>query len=281
MTTSGAHEERAVAPSDDRPHPLADRAWFPAEALSVGERIELRRYRPARRLAAVPLMVPVGQSGVAVLFHYGVVVFFGGEPADREALLAELHPFVHPSHFHAEREQVDVRVDPEAQEGMVGEEVVLRDHAIERLQLVATTLATSVILAIQEEAVAAAMDRIEPFAWDLRRSGRPGTRTRELLRYIGESLQSEHQIVGRVEVGDEPEVLWERPDLQGLHVRLTQEFEIRERHGVLERKLDLISRTARTMIDLLYTRRTLRVEWYIVILIVVEIVITLVEHAVA
>jgi len=275
-------QERGVTAASAVRHPLADRSDFVAEAVSVGERIELRRYARAERLAATPLTVSVGDSGVAVLFHYGVVVFFDGAEADRQALLADIAPFVQPAAratgSSAETERVDVRVDPEVQEGMVGQQVVVRDHAIERLQIVAHALATSVILAVQEEAVATAMQRVEPVAQQLWQAARPAPGTRELLRYVGESLLSEHQIVGRVEVGDAPEVLWERPDLEGLHVRLTQEFELRARRAMLERKLDLVSRTARTMIDLLYTRRSLRVEWYIVILIVFEILIALFER---
>jgi uncharacterized Rmd1/YagE family protein len=80
-------------------------------------------------------------------------------------------------------------------------------------------------------------------------------------------------MVGRVEVGEKPEVLWERPDLERLYERLKDEFEVDERHRALERKLVLISRTAETGLDLLHNRSSLRVEWYIVILIVIEIVL--------
>jgi uncharacterized Rmd1/YagE family protein len=45
----------------------------------------------------------------------------------------------------------------------------------------------------------------------------------------------------------------------------------------LERKLDLISRTAETLLELMQHKRSLRVEWYIVILIVIEILLTLYE----
>ena len=44
---------------------------------------------------------------------------------------------------------------------------------------------------------------------------------------------------------------------------------------MLNRKLELISSTTNTFFHLLQARRTLRVEWYIVILIVVEIVLSL------
>jgi uncharacterized Rmd1/YagE family protein len=60
-------------------------------------------------------------------------------------------------------------------------------------------------------------------------------------------------------------------------MRLESEFELRERHLALERKLDLISRTAETLLKLLNNNRALRVEWYIVILIVAEIMLTLYE----
>jgi len=52
---------------------------------------------------------------------------------------------------------------------------------------------------------------------------------------------------------------------------------IRERHLVLEEKMETISRTAQALLDLIQTRRSLRVEWYIVILIVVVILLTLYE----
>ena len=56
---------------------------------------------------------------------------------------------------------------------------------------------------------------------------------------------------------------------------MEDEFEIRERHAALQRKFELVSRTAQTALEVLRNRQNLRVEWYIVILIVVEILLTL------
>ena len=50
-----------------------------------------------------------------------------------------------------------------------------------------------------------------------------------------------------------------------------------QRAEILDRKLELISRTVSTTLDLLQTQRGHRVEWYIVGLIVFEIVLTLYE----
>lgn len=95
------------------------------------------------------------------------------------------------------------------------------------------------------------------------------------MRHIGLALLAQQKLVGRVEVVDKPEVLWERPELETLFVRLEDEYEIRERHAVLERKMGLVSDTARTVLEMIQVQRSLRVEWYIVLLIVFEILLTL------
>ena len=91
------------------------------------------------------------------------------------------------------------------------------------------------------------------------------------------ALLSEQRLVGRAEISEKPEILWDHPGLEGLFVRLQDEFEIRERHQALERKLNLLSHTAQSILELLSSRHALRVEWYIVILIVFEILLSLYE----
>ncbi len=160
---------------------------------------------------------------------------------------------------------------------MEGNTVRLIDHAIERIQLVATILSKSTALARYEAQVKQSFERIEPLALDLERAARSRRHAQALLRYIGTALLSEHNMVGQVEVVDKPELLWEHPELERLYLRLEDEFEIRERHAALQRKFELVSRTAQTALEVLRHRRSLRVEWYIVILIVVEILLTLYE----
>jgi uncharacterized Rmd1/YagE family protein len=121
--------------------------------------------------------------------------------------------------------------------------------------------------------VAAIFDRIERLASDLQHGARRPSHGRELLRQIGDVLLTQTQTVGRVEVTEKPEMVWDDAELDRLYERLSAEYELRDRDLALGRKLDLISRTAQTYLDLLQNRQSLRVEWYIVILILVEIVL--------
>ncbi|MET4221125.1 putative Rmd1/YagE family protein [Bradyrhizobium sp. LB14.3] len=70
-----------------------------------------------------------------------------------------------------------------------------------------------------------------------------------------------------------PDALWEKPELERLYARLKDEYEFQERLEMLERKLSAISGTANALTDIIATRRSLRLEWVIVVLIVIEVAI--------
>jgi uncharacterized Rmd1/YagE family protein len=139
---------------------------------------------------------------------------------------------------------------------------------------VAHILAKSAVLAHYEEGVAATFDRIEQLAEQLRRGAGQRAAGRDLLPQIGGTLMVQVQTVGRVEVTEKPEITWDHPDLDRLYERLSQEYELRDRDIALTRKLEFISDTAQTYLDLLQTRQSLRLEWYIIFLIFVEIVLS-------
>lgn len=259
----------------EEPELFAGKTAIRARALFVGERIDLRALETARRLALSPLVVSAGTQGCAVLFRYGVVVLFDLDAVEEASFLAHLRPLVNEPLDRPETEEIGLTANSQREERVEGGMVSLHEFGVERLQIVADILAKSVVLAYYEASIANVFDRIEPLAASLQREGRGGYQGKELLRHIGGTLLIQHKMVGRVEVSEKPEILWDRPDLERLYLRLEDEYELRERHLALERKLELVSRTVETLLDLLQHKRSLRVEWYIVILIVVEILLTL------
>ena len=255
------------------PSTIEQRA-FKARAMLVGERIDLKAWSSVDTLATNPLTVKVKGCGVATLHRYGVVVFFDVSPMEEVAFLRSLQPLAAHPYATPETEELEVRIERSGREGVVGGVVYLEDAAVERLQVIADVLSKSALLSLYESKVAGEFDRIEPLAVELDRSGRIRGESRDLLKNIGSMLLVEQRMVGRAEITEKPEVLWDNPALEGLFARLEDEFEIRERHTALERKLNLISRTAHTLVELLGSKHALRVEWYIVILIVFEILLT-------
>lgn len=259
-----------------------DHSRLHARALFIGERIDVRAFERTGRIAETPLLVRAGNRGCAVLFRYGAVVLFELQPMEEVAFLTQLASQVNGAIASPEQEDAELVLVAGGDERVdLSGAISLGDASVERLQLVAEVLAKSVVLAYYERQVAQVFDTIEPLASGLRSAGRFGARAHGLLNQIGEVLMVEHKMVGRVEVTEKPDLLWDHPRLERLYARLVDEYELSERHRALEHKLELISRTAETVLGLVQAKRSLRVEWYIVVLIMVEILLTLYDKFLA
>jgi len=252
-------------------------ALVKVSAMFVGRRLDLKGLESSRLLPVLPLIINAGNQGYAVLFRYGAVVLFNLAPAEQVSFLNHIKHLIRDPFDSPATEVIDINIDAAKDERVENNVISIKDTRPERLQVVADILAKSVVLDHYEKRVGDVFDRIEPLADSLQQRGRTQYKDLELLRHIGGTLLIQHTTVGRVEIDEKPEILWEQPELERLYVRLEDEYELRERHVALERKLDLISRTAETLLELMQHKRSLRVEWYIVILIVVEILLTLYE----
>jgi uncharacterized Rmd1/YagE family protein len=191
-------------------------------------------------------------------------------------LLQKLEPFIVGPFGTPEADDMRLRVSRDFEEELdAAGTISIRQANTERLQLVADALAKSLILTHYETRIASIFDRIEPLALTLRNKGRAGAAGADLLRQIGNVLLIQHRMVGRVETTEKPELLWDHPELERFHLRLAEEYELRERSRALDRKLDVISRTMETLLGLVQNRSSLRVEWYILALILAELILTI------
>ncbi len=251
-----------------------------ARAVLLGERIDTAGLERRDALSTLPLAFAVGDNGMAVVFRYGVVVLIGLDPLAEDEVLRGIGPrVIGPV---ALREEETARLAPlEGRDEQIDTKGVVRiaDRSTARLLMVADALAKSAALAHDERQVAEVFDTIEPWARALSQTGRRFGGRRTMIRLIGSALLVEHRFSGRVAVGEKPDLLWDRPDLERLYARLEAEYEIDERAVVLNRKLGLIGQTARLMTDLIDTERSLRLEAAIVVLIVGEIALTLFQMA--
>ncbi len=245
-------------------------------ALLLGQRLETRGLEHRDTIALLPLTFRVGQRGLAYLFRYGVIVFAGLSAAEEAAVLESLRGRILEPLATPETDQIAILLDPDGEDRIEPSgAVALKDASSERLQIVATVLSKSVVLAHHESQIAATFDRIDPLAMDLKRKGRGGREVRQLIRQIGDILLTQHRMIGRVAIEDKPDVLWDRPQLERLYARLEDEYELIERSQAIERKLTLVGETVQVLLELVQNQRSVRLEWYIISLIFIEILLSL------
>src|SRR4249920_1975791 len=250
-------------------------AWIGVRALLLGDRIDTTGLERQEVVSTTPLAFRVEGGSFVVLLRYGVVVLFGMAPQQEDEILRSLEGRVVGRFPQHEEESTQVEIAPEKDEqitpaGTITIKALLPEHVL----IIADAIATNLILAHDERNVSAVFDVIEPLARELAEHGRtPGGR-RTLLKHIGNALLVQQRVSGLVAVAEKPDVLWDRPDLERFYARLEDEYELKERVEALGRKLAVISETAKALTDIIDTRRSLRLELIIALLIVFEIVIT-------
>jgi uncharacterized Rmd1/YagE family protein len=214
-----------------------------------------------------------------VLFRYGVLVLFNVAPLEEVALLDQLRPFIGDAFAKPDVEEAEIKLATDGVDGVEGGVLKVAMFSVERLQLIAEILAKSAALSRYEAMVKVSIAANESWAQQIQGGASRRALEGQLLQNLGSTIVIQSAMTGRIEIDDKPEILWERNDLERIYLRLEDEYELKERDRALERKLALISSTADILLNLVSTKQGHRLEWYIIILIAVEIVITLLTIA--
>ncbi|PSN16700.1 hypothetical protein C7293_01110 [filamentous cyanobacterium CCT1] len=276
-------DNRLTKPADSPTlMPIAHLDWASKETILarasiVGERLSLKTLDRTELLATNPLIIRAGATGCAVLLRYGVIITFDLGTDEENALLNMLRPHIIEPIDSAISEELAIAFRPQAKERLEGSVLWLQSYSAERLQVVAEALGKSVVLNYYEIEIADIFQSLKPFTIGIQGKNVRSPKEEDLLNYIGGTLLIQQKMFGIVEVGEKPDPVWDDPTLDRLYLRLEDEYELRERLVILEQKLALISKTVETSLNLLQRNSSHRVEWYITILIVIEIGLAIYE----
>jgi len=195
-------------------------ASFTARALLLGERIDLRSRFAGKVLARNPLTIPVEGAGSPCCSATVPSFCLTSRKLRKPPSSIRCLRWCGTRYEKPETEDVAVRIDPAIREGMQGDAVYFescrRAHTTrgrgpesERwrspcMSRVSRRLSTG---SSRSRAISSAMDA------SLRVSS-------ELHKHIGGMLLSEQMMVGRVEISEKPDMLWDNPGLEGLYLRM-------------------------------------------------------------
>jgi uncharacterized Rmd1/YagE family protein len=243
-------------------------------ALLLSDRIDTANLEKDGVVATAPLTYRFGKSGYVTLFRYGVAVTMGLTEQEQTDVLRSLQARLIRPIVPSEEETVLIEVAADKDDQILpGGPISLKELTPERLIVIADALSKSVVLARDEREAAGVFELVEPFARQLAENGRTFAGRRAILKHVGNTLLVQQRLSGRVGVTEKPDILWDRQDLERLYARLQDEYELKERAEALSRKLAVIADTAEVLTDIIDTRRSLRLEIVIVVLIAVELVI--------
>ncbi len=257
----------------------APKTWRLEAAYFEGQ-IDLKAFRQRAAqypvLATDPLIIEVVRGEVVVLTKFGAVVFWDTSPKTRDDLLAEVAALPAASRRDervGDTLRVQVGLDPGREPDF--NDVHVRDLTLEKVKVISLAFGQSVALDHFEHAVDAVMRSLEPRINALHRRGALVGSEREVLRAVGFALEVRAQVLANLTLFDRPPEAWESEAIERLDNLLYDHFDLEERVSAITQKLAFLNDLNDTFLEVLNHRKSVRLEWIVVILILVEVVMGL------
>lgn len=238
--------------------------------------IDIRTFRARHPhypvLSSNPLVLEPERGSWIYVERFGGVVFWNCSDPVVQTFHKELEvlPDVGPRAGSA-RDTLTVHVGSE--EDTVGFSAVwLKELTLDKLKIVSLALAQSVALDYFESSVSQAMARFQPVVRAMRAEGELPLNHREVLALVAFAMEIRSVVLENLTLFDDPPESWESESLAHLDSALFDQFDLEERINAINQKLAYLKDAGSTLMEVLNHRKSVRLEWIVIILIAIEVV---------
>lgn len=205
------------------------------------------------------------------LFHYGMVCFFNMTKNEIEFLLQEIKPFC--DTFLTKRNSEEIPIDIQSNTLKVRfDHVVLPELNYEMLRLIMLNTSQSVALNNYSEITEDLLIETQKHTQYLENKGKLDISGNKLKRFIGKVLNIKNRISENLYIFDSPEITWENEQLNKLNIELKQTFDLTDRYRLIHDRIEIIKENLELFKDIMDHNESSRLEWVIIILIVIEVI---------
>lgn len=206
------------------------------------------------------------------VFRYGIVSFYGFDDVSMNEVLEGLKPFCESWNRSELTDEMEIELVPDEEPAKVtNNKIELQKSNVEGMRLALLHLSQSVALDHFEKLSDQIMKETREHTNYLEHHGRLDLGGKKLKRYIARVLNINNQISENLYIFDSPEVVWEDEALDRLDRNLKQIFDLKERYRTIKEQGYIIKENLSLFKDIMDHRESSRLEWIIILLILVEV----------
>lgn len=245
-------------------------AYFIAEQISVKN---LREMYAGTLLQENPseLFYRVDQDQYVFVFDYGVVVFANMSDVDVSKNLSLLRQFS--SNPLAEKINDDFEIILKENEQLTFHFDYLVTSRLDAnvVKIAMLIVAQSVALDYFSERAQSLLHEIRNFADEMEQTGTIRISRKNMLRFIGRTLNSKNKIIENLFIFDTPELIWDDEYLDRVHRGMVRTFELQPRFREIEYTFKIIEDNLSVFREFFLHRESSMLEWIIIVLICIEV----------
>jgi uncharacterized Rmd1/YagE family protein len=244
-------------------------------ALVVANQLDLKGIKSFLEIKPIAdssseLFYQFGTDKYQYYFNYGVVVFANHSDEEIKLAIKRIFDFLKNPSTSWMRDDHEIEVKEGEMVFEFNQVVVDRlDSKVFRIAMF--NIAQSVALDLYHQVTENLLTEIRGFTSQLETTGKLSINRRNMLKFIGKSLNTQNDIADNIYIFDAPELVWDDEYLDRLNKGLMKHFDLRVRFSEIEYTLRIIEDNLRVFREISHQRESNTLEWIIIILILVEV----------
>jgi required for meiotic nuclear division protein 1 len=247
------------------------------ESHQIAETINLKQFRAS--YVQVPIYATIwdafyvdDKQRFIHVFGHGVVVFVGYEIAEKNEFIKFLSQFSQ-GHINTDvNEDFTIHLDATIRKPIVKNNSITLSHLeYDTIRIITLNVAQSVSLDYYDSLSLEMLKSSKKHIDELEQFGKVKISKKNLLKLIGKIKNIKNSIIDNLYILDDPNIVWDNEELEKINKQLKETFDINPRFKDLDYRLRIVEENLVLFTDLLQHRESSRLEWIIIILILVEI----------
>jgi required for meiotic nuclear division protein 1 len=231
----------------------------------------LKLFPKAKLLCSAPVIVEI-QETYAAFLPFGVLVYWADSKQNLVEIVLHIEKMLNVKSLGADgHNELSVSTN-HADESVGFREIELKKLSVEHIKLISETFGQSLALHRCQDSVQNLFAQCHPLVKELQERGGIKLSSKKILKIVGKTLAIREETLAKLALIDAPSETWRSERLTRLHGQLYDHFNIKQRLGSLQTKLDYLLDLNETLMNLIRHRESNRLEWVIIALIVIEVV---------
>jgi uncharacterized Rmd1/YagE family protein len=245
-------------------------------AFYIAEQLQLKRLKETYAGTLLSgntseLFYRVDNEGYFYAFDYGAVVFANMDDTDMSKNLSLLREFSEHSLAETLRDDFEIFHHPDEQLSIGFDSLIAPQLTEDVVKIAMLNTAHSVALDFYSQRAHELLSEIQRVTNQMEDEGSISISRKNMLRFVGRTLNSKNRIVENLFIFDSPELTWDDEYLDRIHRGLARTFEIQTRFKEIEYTFKVVEDNLSVFRELYLHRESSKLEWIIIILICIEV----------
>ncbi|GGX22700.1 RMD1 family protein [Aquimarina muelleri] len=205
------------------------------------------------------------------IFKYGVICFYNVEEKEIQQSIHEILQFSKNPHQDKLSDQIEVFIgkgDSEITPGYVN----LTVFSVDKLRLIMLNVSQSIALDNYAYISELILEETNTHTVYLEEKGKLDISGKKLKKYIGKVLNIKNKISENLYIFDSHDVTWDDEVLNKFDQDLKKAFDLKDRYRSIQDQVEVIKENLELFKDIMFHKESSKLEWIIIILILVEVV---------